>query len=142
MNGEPGQQNGGTQVVHGRFLGPNLGYGFAPKPGSAFARKMLGRSWPVARGRFLVPHGGSLSPRGGGDLEGKGGGKTGQGAPPAGPQRPPPPAAHRAPPPARLRPAARAPAAAERPPESGRRSGEPDPVRYGDWEVKGIATDF
>ena len=33
-------------------------------------------------------------------------------------------------------------AAAERPPESGRRSGELDPVRYGDWEVKGIATDF
>ena len=35
-------------------------------------------------------------------------------------------------------------AAAQRPlePESGRRSGELDPVRYGDWEVKGIATDF
>ena len=32
--------------------------------------------------------------------------------------------------------------AAQRPPESGRRSGELDPVRYGDWEVKGIATDF
>jgi len=28
-------------------------------------------------------------------------------------------------------------AAAQRPPESGRRSGE-----LGDWEVKGIATDF
>ena len=27
-------------------------------------------------------------------------------------------------------------------PESGRRSGELDPVRYGDWEVKGMATDF
>ena len=33
-------------------------------------------------------------------------------------------------------------AAAQRPPESGRRSGELDPVRYGDWEVKGMATDF
>jgi hypothetical protein len=32
--------------------------------------------------------------------------------------------------------------AAQRPPESGRRGGELDPVRYGDWEVKGIATDF
>lgn len=27
------------------------------------------------------------------------------------------------------------------PPEVGGRSG-PDPVRYGDWEVKGIASDF
>src|SRR5262249_60366591 len=100
MNGEPGQQNGGTQVVHGRFLGPNLGYGFAPKPGSAFGRKMLGRSWPVARGRFLVPHGGALSPRGGGQLKGKGGAKTAQGAPPAGAQKAPPPAAPRPAPPA------------------------------------------
>jgi len=35
-------------------------------------------------------------------------------------------------------------AAAQRPPEpeSGGRSGELDPVRYGDWEVKGMATDF
>ena len=33
-------------------------------------------------------------------------------------------------------------AAGQRPAESGRRSGELDPVRYGDWEVKGIATDF
>jgi hypothetical protein len=31
--------------------------------------------------------------------------------------------------------------AAERPPELGR-SGKPDPVRYGDWEIRGIATDF
>jgi hypothetical protein len=32
-------------------------------------------------------------------------------------------------------------APAERPAESGR-SPALDPVRYGDWEVKGIATDF
>ncbi len=31
--------------------------------------------------------------------------------------------------------------ATERPPEVGGRKG-PDPVRYGDWEVKGIASDF
>jgi len=43
---------------------------------------------------------------------------------------------------AAVRRAERDRAAAERPPESGRRSGELDPVRYGDWEVKGIATDF
>lgn len=28
-----------------------------------------------------------------------------------------------------------------RPPEVGGRDG-PDPIRYGDWEVKGIASDF
>jgi hypothetical protein len=32
-------------------------------------------------------------------------------------------------------------APAQRPAESGRSPGL-DPVRYGDWEVKGIATDF
>ncbi len=32
-------------------------------------------------------------------------------------------------------------AADDRPPEIGGRKG-PDPVRYGDWEVKGIASDF
>ncbi len=32
-------------------------------------------------------------------------------------------------------------AADSRPPEIGGRKG-PDPVRYGDWEVKGIASDF
>ena len=42
---------------------------------------------------------------------------------------------------AAVRRAERDRAAAQRPPESGR-SGELDPVRYGDWEVKGIATDF
>ena len=30
---------------------------------------------------------------------------------------------------------------ADLPPEKGGRAG-PEPVRYGDWEVKGIATDF
>jgi hypothetical protein len=33
------------------------------------------------------------------------------------------------------------PAAAPRSAESGR-SGKLDPVRYGDWEINGIATDF
>jgi hypothetical protein len=37
--------------------------------------------------------------------------------------------------------ARRANAGAERPRELRGRDG-PDPVRYGDWEVKGIATDF
>ncbi len=37
--------------------------------------------------------------------------------------------------------ARRANAVAERPRELRGRDG-PDPVRYGDWEVKGIATDF
>jgi hypothetical protein len=37
--------------------------------------------------------------------------------------------------------AERARAPAERPAESGR-SPALDPVRFGDWEVKGIATDF
>jgi hypothetical protein len=32
-------------------------------------------------------------------------------------------------------------AATQRPPDVGR-SGKLDPVRYGDWEIKGIATDF
>ena len=52
------------------------------------------------------------------------------------------PAAERALAEAAARRAERDRAAAQRPPESGRRSGELDPVRYGDWEVKGIATDF
>ncbi len=37
--------------------------------------------------------------------------------------------------------ARRANAAAKRPRELRGRDG-PDPVRYGDWEVKGLATDF
>ena len=60
----------------------------------------------------------------------------------ASPKKPISPAAQRALAEAAGRRAERDRAAAQRPPESGRRSGELDPVRYGDWEVKGIATDF
>ena len=52
------------------------------------------------------------------------------------------PAAQRALAEAAVRRAERDRAAEQWPPEAGRRSGELDPVRYGDWEVKGIATDF
>ena len=54
------------------------------------------------------------------------------------------PAAERALAEAAVRRAERDRTAAQRPPEpeSGGRSGELDPVRYGDWEVKGMATDF
>ncbi len=65
--------------------------------------------------------------------------------PPASPpKKPVSPAAERALAEATARRAERDRAAAQRPPEleSGRRSGELDPVRYGDWEVKGMATDF
>ena len=60
------------------------------------------------------------------------------------PKKPLSPAAQRALAEAAARRAERDRAAAQRPPgpESGRRSGELDPVRYADWEVKGIATDF
>ena len=60
------------------------------------------------------------------------------------PKKPLSPAAERALAEAAGRRAERDRAAAQRPPgpESGRRSGELDPVRYGDWEVKGMATDF
>ncbi|MBJ3777743.1 DUF1674 domain-containing protein [Acuticoccus mangrovi] len=51
------------------------------------------------------------------------------------------PAARRALEEAAARRAAAAQEAAERPAEQGGRNG-PEPVRYGDWEVKGIATDF
>ena len=61
---------------------------------------------------------------------------------PSAPKKPLPPAAERALAEAAVRRAERDRAAAERPPESGGRSGELDPVRYGDWEVKGMATDF
>jgi hypothetical protein len=53
------------------------------------------------------------------------------------PKRPLSPAAQRALAEAAVRRAERDRAAAQ-----GGRSGELDPVRYGDWEVKGIATDF
>ena len=51
------------------------------------------------------------------------------------------PAAERALAEAAARRAERDLAAAPRPPESGG-SGKLDPVRYGDWEINGIATDF
>ena len=51
------------------------------------------------------------------------------------------PAAERALAEAAVRRAERDRAAAARPPESGR-SAKLDPVRYGDWEINGIATDF
>ena len=57
------------------------------------------------------------------------------------PKKPMSPAAERALAEAAARRAERARAAAQRPAESGRSPGL-DPVRYGDWEVKGIATDF
>jgi hypothetical protein len=57
------------------------------------------------------------------------------------PKKPLSPAAERALAEAAVRRAERDRASAQRPPESGRRT-ELDPVRYGDWEVKGIATDF
>ena len=58
------------------------------------------------------------------------------------PKKPLSPAAERALAEAAARRAERDRAAVQRPPESGRRSGELHPVRYGDWEIKGIATDF
>jgi hypothetical protein len=51
------------------------------------------------------------------------------------------PAAERALAEAEARRAERDRAAAGRPPEFHGRDG-PDPVRYGDWEVKGLASDF
>ena len=57
------------------------------------------------------------------------------------PKRPVSPAAERALAEAAVRRAERDRAAAPRRPESGR-SGKLDPVRYGDWEINGIATDF
>jgi hypothetical protein len=57
----------------------------------------------------------------------------------SGPRKPIPAAAERALAEAAARRAARD--AAQRPQESRGRDG-PDPVRYGDWEVKGIASDF
>jgi hypothetical protein len=59
----------------------------------------------------------------------------------ASPKKPISPAAQRALAEAAVRRAERDRAAAQRPPEVGRR-GQLDPVRYGDWEIKGIATDF
>jgi hypothetical protein len=57
------------------------------------------------------------------------------------PKKPVSPAAERSLAEAAARRAERDPATAPRPPESGR-GGKLDPVRYGDWEINGIATDF
>jgi hypothetical protein len=64
-------------------------------------------------------------------------------APPAEPaaRKPLPPAAERALAEATARRAERERAAAEQPEELRGRGGL-DPVRYGDWEVKGVASDF
>ena len=59
----------------------------------------------------------------------------------AAPKRPLAPAAERALAEAEVRRAARDRAAAERPQELHGRDG-PEPTRYGDWESKGIASDF
>ncbi len=61
--------------------------------------------------------------------------------PASSPKKPVPPAAERALAEAAARRAERDRTKEERPPESHGRDGL-DPVRYGDWEVKGIATDF
>jgi hypothetical protein len=60
---------------------------------------------------------------------------------PAAPDRSKSPAAERALAEAAARRAARDRAAGERPQELGGRGGH-DPTRYGDWEVKGLASDF
>ena len=60
---------------------------------------------------------------------------------PASPKRAVSPAAERALAEAAARRAERDRAATPGPLESGR-SGKLDPVRYGDWEINGIATDF
>ena len=60
---------------------------------------------------------------------------------PASPRRAVSPAAERALAEAAARRAERDRSATPHAPESGR-SGKLDPVRYGDWEVNGIATDF
>jgi hypothetical protein len=61
--------------------------------------------------------------------------------PTSAPKKPIPPAAERALAEAAARRAARDRANAARPPESHGRGGL-DPVRYGDWEVEGRASDF
>jgi len=57
------------------------------------------------------------------------------------PKKPLPPAAERALAEAAARRASRDAAAKETPPELNGRGGL-DPVRYGDWEIKGLASDF
>jgi hypothetical protein len=60
---------------------------------------------------------------------------------PSAPKKPVPAAAERALAEAAARRFALEREAAQRPPELQGRNG-PDPVRYGDWEVKGLASDF
>jgi hypothetical protein len=60
---------------------------------------------------------------------------------PAGKQRPLSPAAQRALAEAAARRADREPKAADQPKEVGGRDG-PDPTRFGDWEINGLASDF
>jgi hypothetical protein len=62
-------------------------------------------------------------------------------APPPEPPRAPSPAAQRALAEAKARRSELDRATTDRPKERDGRRG-PDPVRYGDWEVKGIASDF
>jgi hypothetical protein len=59
----------------------------------------------------------------------------------AAPRKPLTPAAERALAEAQARRAERERAQAQRPPEIAGRGGL-DPARYGDWEVKGVASDF
>lgn len=62
-------------------------------------------------------------------------------ADPAGKKPPLPPAAQRALAESEARRAARETKAPDQPKEVGGRDG-PDPTRYGDWEVNGLASDF
>ncbi len=68
-------------------------------------------------------------------------GQPSEARPASSPKKPISPAAERALAEAAARRAERDRAAADQPKESQGRDGL-DPVRYGDWEVKGIATDF
>jgi hypothetical protein len=60
---------------------------------------------------------------------------------PAAPAKPLPPAAERALAEAAARRARADAESAKAPPEAGGRGGL-DPVRYGDWEIKGLTSDF
>jgi hypothetical protein len=68
-------------------------------------------------------------------------GQPSEARPTSAPKKPITPAAERALAEAAARRAARDRASATRPPESHGRGGL-DPVRYGDWEVEGRASDF
>src|SRR5262249_3467185 len=115
--GEPGQQNGGTQVVHGRFLGRNLGQRLRAQTGFGIPPEMLGQAWPVARGPSSR-HPAALDPVGGGGMEGDGAMQNGHGRPRRRRPKSPPPPRRSAPSP---RPPPAAPNATARR-QSGRRS--------------------